>query len=222
MRDVYGAGGCPRLSCRAVAVAVGRSSFMTTRRQLFAIGLAALLLAPVVLFLVERALTVYPTPETQTRFLRAYAPAQVFDSFRDSKYSSSTASGSGAGAGIGFATHTKGFDQQLVMRSSDRVALMAALDRDVTSLLAATGAQVISENGNDTDGIHLRYITDKSAGTLVIKPPELIPNPEQYFLQSLAPDEVDVWVRISIAETWYKSGRPLSASKQSLLTRLLM
>jgi len=193
---------------------------MTTRRLLFAIPLVALLLTPVVLFLVERSLTVYPTPETQTQFLRAYAPNHVFDRFRDSKYSGSMGSGGGHRAGLGFATHTQGVDQELVMRSSDRKALMAALDEDVKSLLAATDAKVISETSNDTDGIRVRYLSGKSAGTVTIKPPDPIPDPGQYLRQSLGPGEIAVWIRIGIEETWFKSGRPMSASKQRLLSRL--
>jgi hypothetical protein len=195
---------------------------MTTRRLLLAIPLAAVLLAPGVLFLVDHALTVYPTPETQTQFLRAYTPNRVFDQFRDSKYSSSTASGGGHSAGLGFATHTQGIEQELVMRSSDRTALMEALDEDVTSVLTATGAKVISKTSNDPDGIRVRYVAGKSAGTVTIKPPDPIPNPGQYLRRSLGPDEIDVWVRIGIEETWFRSGGPISASKESLLSRLFM
>jgi hypothetical protein len=195
---------------------------MTTRRLLLVIPLAALLLAPGVLFLVDRALTVYPTPETQTQFLRSYTPHRVFDQFRDSKYSSSTASGGGHSAGLGFATHTHGVDQELVMRSSDRPALMAALDEDVTSFLTATGAKVTSKTSNETDGIRVHYVAGNSAGTVTIKPPDPIPNPGQSFRRSSGSGEIDVWVRIGIEETWFKSGRPISASKPSLLSRLLM
>lgn len=195
---------------------------MTTRRLLFAILVGSVLLVPAGLSLVDRALTVYPTPETQTQFLRAYTPSRVFDRFRDSQYPGSTAGGGGHGAGLGFATHTRGIDQELVMRSLDRTALMVALDEDVTSFLAASGAKVISKGGNDTDGIRIRYVAGKSVGTVTIKPPDPIPNPGQYLRRSLGPDEIDVWVRIGIEEIWFKSGRTVSASKQSMLSRLLM
>lgn len=195
---------------------------MTTRRLFFAILLASVLLVPAGLFLVDRALTVYPTPETQTQFLRTYAPSRVFDRFRDSQYPGSTVSGGGHGAGLGFATHTQGLEQELVIRSSDSTALMAALDEDVTSFLTASGAKVISQTGNDADGIRVHYVAGKSVGSVTIKPPDPIPNPGQYLRRSLGPGEIDVWVRIGIEETWFRSGRPISASKQSLLSRLLI
>src|ERR1700690_2267381 len=93
-----------------------------------AIPLTILFLAPIVLFVVDRALTVYATPEMQTPFLRDYAPDGALDKFRISDYPGSTAGGTSAGAGLGFATHVKTLDQELLMRSSDRTALMAALD----------------------------------------------------------------------------------------------
>jgi hypothetical protein len=193
---------------------------MTARRLLFAILLAALLLAPTALFVVDRALTVYASPEMQTLFLQTYNPDRVFDEFRIAGYSGSRGSGGGAGAGIGFATHTKGLEQELVMQYADRAALTAALDQDMASLLIATGAQILERSGNDADGFHLRYVAGKTTGTVIIKPPEPIPNPERYLRQPLASGQVDVWVRIRIEETWFKSGVPMPPSRQSLLSRL--
>jgi hypothetical protein len=195
---------------------------MTIRRLLLAIPLAVLFLAPIVLFVVDRALTVYATPEMQTRFLRDYAPDGALDKFRISDYPGSTAGGIGAGAGLGFATHVKTLDQEFLMRSDDRTALMAALDRDVASRLDTTGAKVISETGNDTDGIRLSYVAGKSTGTVTIKPLDPISDPGQYLRQSLGAGEEAVWVRIRIEETWFKSGIPMPPAKVSLLSRLLL
>ena len=157
---------------------------------------------------VENALTVYATPEMQSPFLQAYTANQVFDRFRDANFSGSQGSGAAAGAGRGFATHEKNIDQELIMQWTDGPALLSALDNDMTSLLAATGAQILSHTGNDIDGFHIRYVEGKSAGTVVIKPAERIPNPEQYCRQPLHPGEAAVWVRIRIEETWFKAGVP--------------
>jgi len=195
---------------------------MTTRRLLLGISLAALFLALTGLAVVDRVLTVYATPEMQTQFLRAYNPEQVFSRFRDSNYSGSRASGAAAGAGLGFATHARSIDQELVMHYGDCAALTTALDKDMSSLLTGSGAQILENTGNEAEGFHLRYVAGKTGGTVVIKPPEPLANPEQYLRQSLGPDEVDVWVRIRMEETWFKSGPPLSPSHQSLLSRPLI
>jgi hypothetical protein len=157
---------------------------------------------------IDNALTVYATPEMQSPFLQAYNPNQAFDRFRDSTFSGSRGSAAGAGAGRGFATHEKSIDQELIMQWTDGPALLSALENDTTSLLAATGAQILSHTGNDIDGFHIRYVEGKSTGTVVIKPPERIPNPEQYWRQPLHPGEAAVWVRIRIEETWFKAGVP--------------
>jgi hypothetical protein len=192
---------------------------MTTRRLLWLIPVAAVLLAPIILFLISRALTVYPALATETQFLQAYTPNRVLERFRDSKYSSSTGSSAGDGAGLGFATHTRGFDQQFVMRLSDRTALISALDRDVTSFLTNTGAKVISETGNVTDGLCLRYVSGKSNGTVTIEPMA------QALMQGFrgwGPDEDNVLVRIRIEETWFRSGTPMTPDRMTLLSRFLM
>jgi hypothetical protein len=195
---------------------------MTTRRLLFTIPLAALFLALTASAILDHSLVVYATPEMQSQFLQAYNPEQVFDRFKDSRYSGSRASGGGAGAGLGVATHSKSVDQELVVHYADCAALMTALDQDVASLLTGTGAQILENSGNDRNGFHLRYVAGKSTGTVVIKPPEPIVSPGQYLRQLLCPGEVDVWIRISMEETWFKSGVPTSPSQQSLLSRLLI
>lgn len=195
---------------------------MTARRLLIAIPLVALLVAPVVLFLVDRANLVYPTPDTETEFLRAYTPNRVLDRFRSSKYSSWEASSGPDAAGLGFATHKRSFDQQLVMRTSQLAPLMAALSQDAISSLAATGAQVISQTGNDTGGVRLHYFAGKSTGTVTIKPPDPNADSARHPPLHLCPGDVDVRVHIAIEETWFKSGSPMSSEKQKLLSRLLM
>src|SRR5208282_5326012 len=108
----------------------------------------------------------------------------------------------------------------LVMHYADRAALMTALDQDMASLLTGSGAQVLENSGNDRDGFHFRYAAGKSVGTVIIKPPETIADAEKHLGRPLCPGEIDVWVRLNIEETWYRSGAPMPQSKQSLLPRL--
>jgi hypothetical protein len=180
-----------------------------------AIALLAAFLVLAALAVVDHEMIVYATPDMQTLFLKTYDPDRVFAKFRNAGYPGSRGSGSGAGAGLGFANHERTLEQNLIMQSADRAALTAALDQDVVSLLNATGAQILENSGNDADGFHLRYMSGKTTGTVVIKPPELVANAERY--SRLRPGEVNVWVRIRMEETWFKSGVP---SKPGPLSRL--
>jgi hypothetical protein len=135
---------------------------MTTRRLLFTIPLAALFLALTASAILDRALVVYAAPEMQSQFLQAYNPEQVFDRFKDSRYSGSGASGGGAGAGLGVATHSKSVDQELVVHYAACAALMTALDQDMASLLTGTGVQILEKSSKDRNGFQLRYVAGKS------------------------------------------------------------
>jgi len=190
---------------------------MTTRRLLLAIPLAALFLAIIGPAIVDHALLVYAVPEMQTQFLRAYNPEPVFARFRDSRYSSTVSGGNSAGAGRGFATHSKTVDQEFVMHDSDRAALMTVLHQGMASLLTGTGAQILENSGNDHDGFHVRYMAGKSTGTVIIKPPAPVANAGRHLRHPLYPGEEDVSVQLSIEETWYKSGIPVSPLESSLL-----
>lgn len=186
---------------------------MTARRLISTIPLAALFLALAAgSAILNDALTVYATPEMQSQFLRDYNPEQVFGHFRASSFPGSRATGGDAGAGFGFATHSKHVDQELIIRYADRGALMKTLDRDMASLLTGTGAQILENSGNDRDGFHLRYTSGKITGTAIIMPPEPIVSSVKYLRQLLRPGEVDVLIRISMKETWFKSGVPTSPS----------
>jgi len=183
--------------------------------RIVAITVVSGILFVVLVGVVNDALTVYATPEMQTQFLRIYTPDRVLDRFRDSKYVGGRGSGGGAGADYGFATHQKGVDEDILMNSADRPALMAALDQDVTALLTATGGQIVSDASSESDGVRLHYIVGKSEGTVTIKPPEVIPSPERYCRQPIGPGEVLVWVRVLINEKWFKAGVPSLRSRAS-------
>ena len=196
----------------------GSTMSMTTRRLFFSVALAVIFFS-LTLFLIHHLLTVHPTVATETRFLVAYTPNRALDQFRDARYSSSTGSSDGHGAGLGFATHSKGFDEQFVLRSSDRTALMTALDRDLMSCLTDTGAKVISETGSSADGRRLSYVAGPSTGTVNIEPPTeaLVRG-----FHGWGPEEEYVSVRIRIEETWFKSATWIAPAKRMMFSHLLM
>src|SRR5580692_4034679 len=121
--------------------------------QIAGVAAGTALLCAIFVGVVYNVRTVYATPEMQTQFLRSYSPDHVLDRFRNSTYSGGRGSGGGAGADLGFATHQKSIDQDILMNSVDRPALMAALDQDITALLTATGAHIVSDSSNDTVGV---------------------------------------------------------------------
>jgi hypothetical protein len=186
---------------------------MKLRRSVSTVGVALGILllfslVAIVALIVDRSMTAYPTPETQSSFLRKYNPYQAIAPFGDPKFPGSSGGAAGDGAGCGSAKHTRDFDTQLTMQSAKRTELMAALDKDLTSLLTATGAQIVSKTGDDAGGIYLRYVAGKSAGTVTIASPELITNPSAPQYPRLRPGEVAVWVRVRVEETWFKAGVP--------------
>jgi hypothetical protein len=183
---------------------------MKLPRSMQIVGIAAgsVILCAILVGVVDNVRTVYATPEMQTQFLRVYTPDRVLDRFRNASYSGGRGSGGGAGADLGFATHEKDVDQDILMNSADRPALMAALNLDLTALLTATGAKIVSDSSNDTVGIRLHYIVGNSEGTVTVKPFEAIPGAERYVRHPLGPGEILVWVHIVIDEKWFKAGVP--------------
>jgi len=171
-------------------------------------ALACLIVVGLIWSVVESSLTVYPTTEMQTRFLQSYTPDQTIDRFRNSMYSSGEIGSTGAAAGRGFATHERNFDYSIVVQYADCTNLMAALDKEMAFQLTSRGAQVMSHARNDVEGIHLRYVAGKVAGAVIIKPPELISNPERFFRRPLGPGEIAVRMQIRIEETWFRAGVP--------------
>ncbi len=182
----------PRLA-KAVMIAIGSAP-------------VCLLLVSIVWAVVDNALTVYPTPETQSAFLRTYTPARVFERFRSSKHCSHEGDAAGSGAGRGYATHQKEFEPFFVMQSRERAAFMAALAEDISSGLASTGAKIVAESGDTTDGYQFRYSSGKSIGSVTIEPPKDVDQSQVTGHEPLCPGEAPISIHIRIEEKWVKAG----------------
>jgi hypothetical protein len=170
--------------------------------------LSCLILAVFIASVIDHAGLVYAAPEMQTAFMRSYEPDRVLDQFRVSRYSFSEGTSQGSGAGRGFATFERVVSGPVIIRSAEYPAFAAALNRDLTSLLVATGTPFVTETTDDTRGIMLHYQAGKSAGTATIEPALLIANPNCYGSQPLGRGEIAVWVQIRVDETWFKDGVP--------------
>jgi hypothetical protein len=142
----------------------------------------------------------YPTPETESAFLKRYTPKRVIAQF-DVEEGSSCGQNAGAGAGREFVTHTGGFDCHFAMQSAKWMPLMNTLRDDASAQLVGNGAQILSQSGDPGDGFHFEYKLGKSIGTLTISP--LLVDSEIHRPTPLCKGLVDVNARIQQTETWF-------------------
>lgn len=151
----------------------------------------------------DHAFTYYPTPETESAFLKSYTPKPVIDQFREKKSSSWSGSMS-AGAGHKFVTHEGGFEFHVVMRRENWVPLMNALQQDVLEQLAVNDAEVVNQTGNGQTGFRLDYRIDRTIGSLIILPVAL--NSRVQRNMPLPEGLEDVTVKIEQTEKWFPKG----------------
>ena len=173
------------------------------RSRWLAIALFALVCLVAAAGVFDHVLTYYPTPETESAFLKSYTPQPVIDQFREHKASSSGRQSDG-GAGHKFVTHHAGFEYRVVMRRENWVPLMAALQKDVLEQLAANDAEVVGQSGNWQDGFRIEYRIDHSIGSLTISPVTL--NSRVRRNMPLPEGMEDVTVKIEQTEKWFPKG----------------
>ena len=116
---------------------------------------------------------VYPTPETQTVFLKQFNPASIIKPF-SCRHSSNFSDGFTSGAGWRSAYHEKTFDGRFIMRVQDSVTLMQTLNTDISSNLLADGEQILQQTGNPSTGFYVRYRGGHTLGEARIMPPQVI------------------------------------------------
>jgi hypothetical protein len=151
----------------------------------------------------EQLHTFYPTPQTESGFLKNYTPKSVIERFQanDVGLGSSYSQHSGAGAGRNFVTHTAGFDWHFAMRSEKWMPLMNAFRDDVSAQLVHNGAEILSQSGDARDGFHFEYKLGNSIGTLTISPLSI--DSHVWRATPLRQGLVDVRARIEQTETWF-------------------
>lgn len=144
----------------------------------------------------------YPTPETESAFLKSYTPQRVIDRFRENKSFSSTRS-NGGGAGHAFVTHQGGFKFHVVLRRENWLSLMNALRDDVLEQLANNDAEVLSQSGNPPGALRFDYRINQSIGSLTIWPLAM----NSHIRNMPLPDGMDdVTVKIEQTEKWFPKG----------------
>ena len=143
----------------------------------------------------------YPTPETESAFLRNYTPKKVIERFEEAGEGSSYGNHKSGGAGTKYVTHSGGFEWHFTIRSEKWMALMDGLEDDVHAQLLGSGAQILNQIGDARDGFHFEYKLGKSFGAVTISP--LRVNSGIHRATPHCPGLVDVDARIEQTETWF-------------------
>lgn len=178
---------------------------MKSRRLAIALFVPCLLVCMVGAIALRHHLRLfYPTPETESTFLKSYTPQHVIDRFRENKSFSFTRSNGGGGAGHAFVTHQGGFEFHVVLRRENWLSLMNALRDDVLEQLANNDAEVLSQSGNPPGALQFDYRINQSIGSLTIWPVAM----NSRFRRSMPlPDGMDdVTVKIEQTEKWFPKG----------------
>ena len=149
---------------------------------------------------------IYPTPETESAFLKNYSPKNVIEQFQRKNEGANQTSSVSAAAGRKFASHESVFESRFVINSRDWMPLVVALDNDLLSQLSQEGAQIMGETGDPREGYRIEYQAEKTFGDVVVEPLKLISVASVSGARAVLPDdEQAVGVRITIQEKWFKA-----------------
>jgi hypothetical protein len=148
------------------------------------VALHAICVVVGILAIWDGAHPLYPTPETESTFLKNYTPKRVMEQFES----------------------TAGFEWHFAMRSEKWALLMNALKDDASAQLAAKGAQILSQSGDSREGFHFEYKLGKSVGTLTSAPLVITSPPLVQRAAPLSDATVDVTARIAQTEKWFPKG----------------
>jgi len=177
---------------------------VTSTQKLF-FGILLLIVLLGFALLVNQRLYVFPSPETESTFLKNYTPDRVIGQFLCDGCSSEKLSTVSSGAGREFASHERWFEPRLTIRAQDWMPMMTALDDDIASHLARQGAKILNRSGDPRDGFRTQYTVGNTFGDVVVEPLKLVDAASLAARSTLSPGEVTVSLRIAIHEKWFKS-----------------
>ena len=154
---------------------------------------------------IDRFLYIHPTPNTQSAFLRTYAPKETVQRFIDKQQTSSATYSEQSSGGWKFASHQRAFGTLFVISSKDWMPLMSALQEDISSRLTGQGAQVLYQTGDARQGFHFDYKAGKTMGDVTVEPLKI----DRTLPVSCAPEtacgEIGVELHIVIHEKWFRT-----------------
>ena len=150
----------------------------------------------------ESSRLLYPTPDTESAFLKNYSPEAAIKPFL-SDFGWSSSGGHDGGSGHDYVTHRGRFELHGVMRPEMFVPLQRALINDVPLQLRAYGAQIIVEKDSPL-GVHsVDYQLGKSIGRVMILPVTTGPSDVTRHAVPLPAGVVDAMIRIRQSELWF-------------------
>jgi hypothetical protein len=167
----------------------------------FACAALLLLLVSVVVNAFVNYGTVYPTPETQSSFLKTYLPAEVIEGF-DAHRGSSRGDSMGSGAGRGFATHNRTVDFYFVTRPENASLISKSLCDDAVFALQGNQMRVADRAVATGGGCRVHYSGGNTEGTVAIDP--IVAYDKVRRSMPLPSGERDVKAEIRIEEKWVK------------------
>jgi hypothetical protein len=182
--------------------------FLRAFKPLLGISSFAFLFAALILVLAGVAVNavasygmVYPTPETQSAFLKGYLPVEVIERF-DEHQGSSRGDGVTSGARRGFASHSRTVDFYFVTRPQNAPLIANALRDDAVLALKGAKMRVADQGEIREGGYRVHYAGEKTEGTLTIEP--VVANETLRRRMPLSPGLQDVKAEIRIEEKWEK------------------
>ncbi len=180
----------------------------TKSGQLFKILLIALpivlVCVPILRVVVADTDIVYPTPLTQSAFLKNYSPASTIARFRIEGSGAQESGPAGSSAGRGCAFHHKEFQSLFVIATGNETAVMADMEREIKSNLARESARIVAETGRASERFQFDYVAGKGKGTVAVDPIVIVDH-KLVDPSELPLGEVAVELRVRITETWYKA-----------------
>ena len=149
---------------------------------------------------------IYPTPETESAFLKSYSPNNVVERFQCKNEGANHSETADQGAGRKFVRRENTFESRFVIKSRDWMPLMTALEQGLTSQLLQQRAEILGQTGDPREGYQIQYQAGNSVGEIAIEPLKIISvtsvsGPKA----SLPDDEQAIDLRITIQEKWFKS-----------------
>jgi hypothetical protein len=151
--------------------------------------------------IVSDAEIVYPSPETQSAFLRSYTLAEAIAPLSPLR---SQLSGPDS-AGRGCAFHQRESQSWLLIASGNSPALMAAVRQDLESRLSRDGSQIVAEKGNASERFQYDYAVGKTKGSVIVDPLVIADAASVAGQAGLRPGQLAVKLHVQISETWYKA-----------------
>ena len=145
---------------------------------------------------------VYPTPESESAFIKNYSPENAIKPFQ-ADGSSGFGHHYGGGAGHDYVTRTGGFDVTFVSHADLFAPLQQALIDDASKQLRTYGA-IVKIQGRDPEGNYcFLYTLGKSLGSIKIFPVTAAPPGTVQRVTPLKAGLLDTRARIEQKELWF-------------------